>query len=186
MPQVPQDDAGRPQGDFKGVSNSKIPPAIKKGLKTITRGFYNMAGSKPLGHADESGFIFQKEMLKGDNGYGINFDVLMKHNRHGYCIFELLKCGENQKVTPHTSHPSRYWHKNKMKFIALWEAAQQLEARLFLVNYADAGTEHADEVLLMEVISIDKEGIQTEDWKMTRESFSKWYRKWNNCCCGKY
>lgn len=102
--------------------------------------------SKPLGIDDESGFHFVKELLHGDPTCAINFDRLQKHPTKGYIIFEFLLCAETQRVTPHTSHPNRYWGKNARKFISLFEAAQALNATLFLVNYAKVGTPHAEKV----------------------------------------
>ena len=49
-----------------------------------------MAGklSKSLGHDDQSGFEFVKELLGGESTAAINFDRLQKHPRLGYIIFE--------------------------------------------------------------------------------------------------
>lgn len=95
--------------------------------------------SKSLGKDDSSGFEFAKEMLKGDPTYAINFDRIQKHPRRGYIIFEYLKCEEEQYVTPHTSHPNRYFYKNKFKFISLFKISKDLNAILYLVNYAEKG-----------------------------------------------
>lgn len=143
-----------------------------------------MAKGKQLEHYDKSGFDFQKELLNGDTGNGINFDILFHHNKYGFVIIELLLCDEKQKtVTPWTSHPSRYWHMNKGKFVGLWKAAQAMGAKLFLVNYAKKGTKYENEILFMEVEHVDFNGIKTKDTKTTREKFAKWYRKFNNCSC---
>src|SRR6266568_227896 len=119
--------------------------------------------SKPLGHADESSFEFVKEMLQGEPTFSINFDRLQFDRvDKRYVIFEFLLCEEEQGakgVTPRTSHPKRYWHKNKEKFLAIWRVARDLRARVFLVNYAKAGTKYADEVLLIEVLDMDESGI---------------------------
>jgi hypothetical protein len=96
--------------------------------------------SKALGSGDESGADFVRELLDGDPTFAINFDRLQFDPvEGGYIIFEFLLCDEKQAergITPFTSHPWRYWNKNSRKFISLWKAAQKLEARLFLVNYA--------------------------------------------------
>ena len=76
-----------------------------------------MSTSKPLGHDDESGFSFVREILQGDPTYAINFDRLQQHPKLGYLIFEFLLCEEVQVVTPNTSHPNKYWYKNSRKFI---------------------------------------------------------------------
>jgi len=143
-----------------------------------------MALSKPLGKEDESGFSFVKEILQGDPTYGINFDRLQKHPRYGYIIFEFLLCEETQTVTPHSSHPNRYWHKNAQKFISLFRVANDLHAKLFLVNYAKAGTKHADMVKVIMVLETDiKKGITKEECKyFTRAAFSEWFRNLNKEC----
>lgn len=144
-----------------------------------------MISSKPLGIDDESGFAFVKEMLRGDVTCAINFDRLQKHPEKGYIIFEFLLCKETQKVNPWTSHPNRYWHKNARKFIALFNAANALNATLYLVNYAKKGTTHGDKVLVIKVMDIDEQkGITKEKvWQTSREKFSAWFRKLNRECC---
>ena len=76
--------------------------------------------SKSLGHDDSSGFEFVQEILQGDPTYAINFDRVQKHPQQGYIIFEYLRCHESQAVNPYTSHPNRYFNKNKFKFISLF------------------------------------------------------------------
>ncbi len=142
-----------------------------------------MGFSKKLGHGDESGFLFAQEMLAGDPTAGINFDRLQKHPKDGYIIFEFLLCEEVQSVTPYTSHPSKYWHKNSRKFISLWKVAQDLKSKLYLVNYAKEGTKHANEVLVIEVLELNSTGIQKEkSTKTTREQFSQFFRNLNKEC----
>ena len=111
--------------------------------------------SKPLGHDDESGFQFVREILAGDSTYAINFDRLQKHPEHGYIIFEFLLTDEAQVVTPNTSHPNKYWHKNSMKFISLWQAANDLKATLDLVNDAKENTRHANKITAIKVLDLD-------------------------------
>ncbi|MBX7241064.1 MAG: hypothetical protein K1X92_04885 [Bacteroidia bacterium] len=143
-----------------------------------------MLHSKPLSGDDSSGFEFVQETLKGDPTCAINFDRLQFHPVQGYIIFEFLLCEESQSVTPYTSHPNRYWHKNSQKFIALFKAAQALNAKLYLVNYARKGTRHENEVLIIEVFAVTKEGITTEKtYKTDRLKFSEWFRKLNKECC---
>ena len=139
--------------------------------------------SKKLDHSDKSGFFFAREMLAGDDTAAINFDRLQHHPKRGYIIFEFLLCKEEQRVTPYTSHPKRYWHKNAAKFIYLWKVAQDLKATLYLVNYAGKGSRHENEILLIEVLAIDKNGISREKTtKLTRKSFSDFFRKLNREC----
>jgi len=139
--------------------------------------------SKPLSGSDESGASFAKEMLEGDITAGINFDRLQKHPTQGYIMFEYLLCDEKQTVDPFTSHPNRYWDKNSRKFIALWEASQKLNAKLYLVNYAKKGTKNEDKILLIEVLKINDKGIIEETLtKMTRNEFKAFFRKLNKEC----
>lgn len=142
-----------------------------------------MAKSKKLGHDDTSGFEFVKRALGDHVTAAVNFDRLQKDPTKGYIIFEFLKCEEEQSVTPYTSHPNRYWNKNASKFLSLWRVSQDLGAVLYLVNYAEADTKYADQVLLMEVQDIDENGIVKESvTKHTMASFSKWFVDVNNRC----
>lgn len=142
--------------------------------------------SKPLTQDDSSGFEFAQDMLQGDVTYAINFDRIQFHPEKGYLIFEYLRCHESQSVNPHTSHPNRYFQKNKFKFLSLFKIAQDLNATLYLVNYAAKGTLHADKVRVMKVVSV-KEGrsepVETMNVETTREAFSAWFRKLNRECC---
>jgi len=142
-----------------------------------------LMNSKPISHSDDSGFVFVQEMLNGDPTAAINFDRLQFHPQHGYIIFEYLLCEESQTVTPWTSHPNRYWNKNKSKFISLFNAAKALKANLFLVNYAKKGTKHEDKILVIHVIDMNDSGITDENKKqMSRSEFQEWFRKLNYEC----
>jgi hypothetical protein len=143
-----------------------------------------MAQSKSLGHEDESGFSFVKEVLHGDPTCAINFDRIQKHPEIGYIIFEFLLCEETQVVTPHTSHPSKYWHKNSRKFISLFNVAKDLNATLYLVNYAKIGTKHEDKIRIIKVLDLDETGITKQEVLETdRKTFTDWFRKLNKECC---
>lgn len=142
-----------------------------------------MSFSKALGSDDISGFDFVKEILDGDSTFAINFDRIQKHPIKGYIIFEFLLCEEKQRVNPHSSHPKRYWHLNSRKFISLHNVAQDLNAELYLVNYAKRNSMHESKVKVIKVISVNKKGILEEEiWNTSRESFSKWFRKLNEEC----
>jgi len=139
--------------------------------------------SKKLGKSDESGFDFAKEMLDGDPTAGINFDRLQRHPTKGYIIFEYLLCEEAQMVNPYTSHPRRYWDKNSRKFISLWKVTQDLNATLYLVNYAKKGTAHENKVLLIKVLKLNDTGIlEEEQTKTTRSEFKRFFRELNREC----
>ncbi len=142
--------------------------------------------SKPLEISDISGSEFSREMLKGDPTFGINFDRIQYHrSAKRYVILEYLLCDEKQfdrNITPYTSHPNKYFIKNKHKFLSLWDLARKIEASLFLVNYSKKGTLYDNEVLLMNVIDISDNSttpVKTKDKKYTREEFSDWLRQLN-------
>tara|TARA_Y100001970_G_C14188299_1_gene833870 strand:+ start:1517 stop:1951 length:435 start_codon:yes stop_codon:yes gene_type:complete len=143
-----------------------------------------MSKSKPLIHDDSSGFDFVKEILDGDPTCAINFDRLQHHPELGYIIFEYLLCDEKQMVNPWTSHPNRYWNKNKRKFISLFEVAKDLPAKLILVNYAKINTTHSDKIKVIEVLSIDSTTgiVDSKETNMTRGKFKSWFRNLNKEC----
>ncbi|MGN1414350.1 MAG: hypothetical protein ACI4WY_08920 [Anaerovoracaceae bacterium] len=148
-----------------------------------------MEESKALGHDDASGFLFAKEMLNGDVTAAVNFDRLMKHPREGFIIMEYLLCEEDQmekhNTTPYTSHPNKYWNKNKRKFLSLWRAALDLHGSLYLVNYAKKGTKFEDQILCIKVKGMNEYGIfEQETKKYTRASFQAWFRALNRECLG--
>jgi len=139
--------------------------------------------SKKLGHDDESGFYFSQELLGDNVTAAVNFDRLQKHPQLGYIIFEYLLCEEDQVVTPYSSHPCRYWKRNKNKFLSLWRAALDFGAKLYLVNYAKKGTKAENEILLIEVLDMDENGITEENVvQFTRESFAEWFVQLNKEC----
>jgi len=142
--------------------------------------------SKPISHGDKSAADFVIEMLKGDPTYAINFDrIQWDHTIQRYVILEYLLCDEAQfpkGVTPHTSHPNRYFHKNGRKFLSLWQVARDLNAVLYLVNYSKKGTAFENQVLLMEVQNVDADNsphVKTKDTQMTRAQYSAWFRELN-------
>lgn len=142
--------------------------------------------SKPLGHGDDSATEFVIEMLKGEPTFAINFDRVQWDSKNNcYVIIEYLLCDESQfakGITPHTSHPNRYFHKNAQKFISLWQVANDLHAILFLVNYSKKGTLHENQVLVMKVEEVRAETaapVKTIDKKCTRDEYSTWFRNLN-------
>ena len=142
--------------------------------------------SKSLGHNDSSGFDFSQEMLQGDETFAINFDRIQKHPVLGYIIFEYLRCHESQSVTPYSSHPNRYFFKNKHKFISLFNITKDLNAVLYLVNYAKSGTRYENQIKVMQVEDVNEFNtaapVKTIDRNMTRKEFSDWFRKLNREC----
>ena len=142
--------------------------------------------SKPLSGSDESGSEFTREMLQGDPTYGINFDRIQWDSKDKcWILIENLRCHEKQfskGITPFSSHPNRYFSKNSMKFVRLWELTLKLKGKLFLVNYSKLGTKFGNEVLLMEVKNVNRGGkppVDTKDTKFSRDEYSKWFREMN-------
>ena len=67
----------------------------------------------------------------------------------------------------------------------MWRVAIELNATLYLVNYAKRGTKSENEILLIKVKEMDENGIKNEDVsKMTREEFKSFFRKLNKECLG--
>ena len=61
--------------------------------------------------------------------------------------------------------------------------AQDLNAELYLVNYAKKGTVHEGKVKVIKVISMNEKGIKKEIvWDTSKESFSSWFRNLNTEC----
>ena len=73
---------------------------------------------------------------------------------------------------------------NYQKFISLKKVADDLKAKLYLINYAKKGTEHENKIKIIEVIKIDnKKGIIEEKVRdCSREEFKQWFRKLNKEC----
>lgn len=127
---------------------------------------------------DDSAFSMSKACLANDVTYGFNLDKLIYNNlsKEVY-IFELLLCEEAQSVTPWTSHPNKYFHKNAMKFINLVKIADELKTSLYLINYAKPQTKAEKEILFMKVLSLDTNNkttpLLTDNKKLNLESLQK-------------
>lgn len=137
--------------------------------------------SKPLGHYDNSGYEFSKEMLAGDPTAAINFDRIQQHPIEGYIIFEYLLCNN---YDPYKSDPKTYWEKGWRKFIHLYKIAFDLNAKLYLITYAKKGTEYEDHIKLVEVESVSKMGGIKERRRVltNRLKYQEWFRQKNMEC----
>lgn len=92
-------------------------------------------------------------------------------------MFEYLLCDEKQNVTPYTSHPNRYFDKNKNKFLSLFNLSNKLNAQLYFINYAKENTKYDNQVLLLKYIDIDnKEHIYTDDIKLIKNNSSEYIK----------
>ena len=62
------------------------------------------------------------------------------------------------------------------------EIVKKLNADLILINYSKKNTNFEDQILLMEVISIEDKidnPVSTKNTEMSRNEFSNWLRKIN-------
>ena len=68
----------------------------------------------------------------------------------------------------------------------MFTISKDLNAELFLVNYAKSGTKHEDLIKVMKVLNIDEfnaeSPVTTKDWLTNRKEFSDWFRKLNREC----
>jgi len=135
--------------NFNGNENNKNKNYFPKKNNNYTR-------------EDNSGFELSRVCLNGDVTYGFNLDKLFfnKNTKQIY-LFELLLCDETQIVTPHTSHPNRYFQKNKSKFTSLFKLSKEMGTNLYLINYAKEGTKHEDKVKFMKVLDIDEKNLKS-------------------------
>lgn len=142
--------------------------------------------TKALMRPDESNFYFTVECL-GPNAknYAINLDRIMWDGAKFY-IFEFQKCSleaQEKGITPHNSHPHRYWDRCRRKYLAIWRMVQTVGAAFYVVNYSEKGTPCEDQVRWMRVDSMDETGFtKQEDRLLTREEFAKWFRNLNEHC----
>jgi len=125
--------------------------------------------SKEISSADDSAGRFLKELLGDDPGRNFDVDSIFaykdKNGDWGWVIFEFLK-NDASYSTVISSHPNRYWKKNKRKFISLWALTTTLrksgfKASLYLVNYDE-------ELTKIKVMTVDNLVMNTfEKWNDT-------------------
>jgi hypothetical protein len=92
--------------------------------------------SKTLKKTDDSAGRLIKNLLNGNNGYGIDIEIIFE-TKTGWVMIEFLKCENRKDVNACSSHPYNYWYKNYRKFIQLHKIALKLNAKLLLVNYEE-------------------------------------------------
>lgn len=118
-------------------------------------------------------FHLSKSCLMGDKTFGFNIDhILFDTQTNKVSLMEFLKCEASQPyVTPLTSHPNKYWHKNAQKFISLHRFANTFGGTLYGVNYAENGP-HVGLTKMFEICGVDendsKEPCKTNTVFMTR------------------
>ena len=129
--------------------------------------------SKPIKKADDDAKNLIIESLEGNVTGGFDLDSIYCI-KGVYFVIEFLKC---ETVRPNDSHPKRYWHLNKQKFISLWQITKKLEGRLFLVNYEDS----REQFKVIEVLELNETGIQKERVrKWDFEKYKKWFKELNS------
>lgn len=159
--------------------------------------------SKKLSSGDDSAAQLLIELLDGSPGR--NFDIesiFLEKSDDGswkWWVFEFLKCESDKPgIDVKSSHPNRYWHKNKRKFLSLWAVVKCLrkagyKAELVLINYDDKKefikrmlvkdiNEHdpGDWTQKGKVINGKRNHIRTEDKVMTFSEFKRRFRDFNN------
>ena len=129
--------------------------------------------SKPIGKVDDGKSLLIIESLEGNVTGGFDLDSIYKINGV-YYVLEFLKC---DTVRPNDSHPKNYWHKNKQKFISLWEITEKLKGKLFLVNYEDS----REQFKVIRVLELNDSGIVREEIKQWNfDKFKEWFKYLND------
>ncbi|WP_158701584.1 hypothetical protein [Lentibacillus sp. Marseille-P4043] len=133
---------------------------------------------------DDNGLVLTKNLLNGDTTKGFDLDLFQYiPSTNEYVIYEFLK-RENHHINNIQAHPMRYcWtgssSDNKQKYISLWNTKQQLNGRLFLINYSDNPNE---KISVIEVLSLDTaRGITSENkYCISRSIFLGWLHDMKN------
>ena len=135
-----------------------------------------LGASKPIAKTSDDAMNMIQDILGGADTHGFNIDSIYCISGF-YYVLELLCC---DTYPVDKSHPSKYWNKNKQKFISLFEATSRLKGRLLLVNY-----EKSHQIFkVMELVQASVSGCTTTgDKVMNRDSFTRWFRSLNS---GKY
>ncbi len=131
--------------------------------------------SKKISKTDEEAKELIIETLEEEETGGFDVDSIYHMPNGDWIVIEFLKC---DTVKPSNSHPNRYWFKNKQKFISLWELTQELNGKLFLINYEDSREEFKK--IYVKEIDLD-EGITDEEIdEMDFEEFKEWFKELNS------
>jgi len=120
--------------------------------------------SKPLIKTEDDGKKLIKNLLDNIPSYFMDIDQItyskfFNNDSYQRIILELLKC---ESVVPERSHPSRYWFKNKTKFLILWRITKDVKGRLILLNYNKAINKPNFKGILFEILDMDENGIKKQ------------------------
>lgn len=170
--------------NIDGIGYSKELGAVRDENKdvyvnNIIAELYNLKS-----YEDDCGLEITKQMLENNATRGFDLDLCTKiSNTNETLIFEFLK-RDNNYVTNITAHPMRYcwtgtFRDNKKKFIGLWKAKENLNARLFLVNYSD---NEKEDISISEILELSEEvGILEENkYVMSITVFKQWLKDIRN------
>lgn len=151
-----------------------------------------LSNSKKISKIDDSSKKFIMDCLGNNNTYGFDIDSIYFVDGQWY-LFEYLKC-ENEYMNPHTSNP-KYYPWNYKKFLSLYKIKNELNGKLFLINYSDRESDR-DLVKVMEVIGIKEDLINDyiksttkpkhleyliiEEKNIKRKEFELWLRELND------
>lgn len=128
--------------------------------------------SKPIKKTDDDAKALIIEALDGKVTGGFDIDSIY-YIEEKYYVLEFLKC---DTVRPNNSHPKRYWHLNKQKFISLWHLTQTLRGSLYLINYEDS----REQFKVIKVLELNDTGILKEEireWSFAQ--FKEWFQRLN-------
>lgn len=128
--------------------------------------------SKPIKKTDDDAKALIIEALDGKVTGGFDIDSIY-YIKEKYYVLEFLKC---DTVRPNNSHPKRYWHLNKQKFISLWHLTQTLGGSLYLINYEDS----REQFKVIKVLALDDTGILKEEIReCSFAQFKEWFQRLN-------
>lgn len=136
----------------------------------------NNTHSKPIAKVSDDAMNMIRDILGGADTHGFNIDSMYCISG-SYYVLEMLCC-ETYPVDK--SHPSKYWNKNKQKFLSLLAVSSKLGGRLLLINYEKTHQKFK----VMEMVEASETGCKTiGDKVMNRDEFIIWFRSLN---AGKY
>ena len=129
--------------------------------------------SKPIAKVSDDAMNMIRDILGGSDTHGFNIDSIYCLSGF-YYVLELLCC---DTYPAEKSHPSKYWNKNKQKFLSLFAVAKKLSGRLLLINY-----EKTHQVFkVMELVEASESGCRTiGDKVMNRNDFTRWFCSLND------
>lgn len=128
--------------------------------------------SKPIARVSDDAMNMIRDILGGADTHGFNIDSIYCISGF-YYVLEMLCC---DTYPVDKSHPSKYWSKNKQKFLSLFAVSSRLGGRLLLVNYEKTHQQFK----VMELVEATETSCKTVgDKVMNRDEFTRWFRSLN-------